>query len=281
MSFEGKGRWGAAVETCRYAQSKLAFRGPKRSLKNEYLAFLGGTETYGKFVDRPFPQVLEEETGVSCVNLGWPNAGIEVMLHDPGLARIASGAALAVVQVPCAVNQSNRFYKVHPRRNDRFVKAEAPLRELFPEVDFTEFSFTRHLLAHLRKCSAERFGDVHRALSEAWILGMRRLISEIRSPVALLWFSDRRPEQHCDDVDLRFDPALVSREMLMALERDVAGLGEVNVGGAWRSHDADAILAEGALSRLDRQVMRELPGQGAHEEVAEALIPLLARELDP
>lgn len=279
MSFEGKGRLGAAVETCRYAQSKLAFRGPKRNLVTEYVAFLGGTETYGKFVDRPFAQEIEEATGVTCVNLGLANAGIDVLLGDPGLTRIAAGAAMAVVQVPCAANLSNRYYKVHPRRNDRFVKAEPPLQEMFAEVDFTEFSFTRHMLMHLRQTSPERFADVRRALASAWVQGMRRLIAEIRAPVVLLWFSDRPPEQNADAVEARFEPVLVDREMLDAVGRDLTALVEVETGAAsrWEAEEAHAP----DLQLHDSAILRDLPDQGAHEAAAEALIPVLARFLDP
>ncbi len=39
---------------CRYGASKLLFRGPRRRLQGDYVAFLGGTETYGKFIETPF-----------------------------------------------------------------------------------------------------------------------------------------------------------------------------------------------------------------------------------
>jgi uncharacterized protein DUF6473 len=48
---------------CRYGNSKLLFRGPKRSLDEPYIAFIGGTETYGKFLAKPFPVLVEEEFG--------------------------------------------------------------------------------------------------------------------------------------------------------------------------------------------------------------------------
>ncbi len=289
MSGQGKGRGGAGVETCNYAPSRQAFRGPKRNLATEYVAFLGGTETYGKFVERPFPQELEALTGVCCVNLGLPNAGIEVMLGDPGLARIASGAAMAVVQVPCAANRSNRFYKVHPRRNDRFVKAEPALQALFEDVDFTEFSFTRHMLMHLRALSPERFETLRRGLAEAWIDGMRRLIAEIRRPVALLWFSDRSPGAQADGVEPRCEPVLVDARMLAALEGHVAGMVEVRITAPDPQGAAAAPAARGdgdtppqqGPARPGQESLRSLPGQAAHAAAAEALVPLLAQVLDP
>ena len=40
-------------EHCRYGQSRISFRGPKKNLKGRFIAFLGGSETYGKFVRKP------------------------------------------------------------------------------------------------------------------------------------------------------------------------------------------------------------------------------------
>lgn len=235
MAFHSLGQFGPVYETCRYGGSKLSFRGPRRDLRTDYIAFIGGTETYGKFVETPFPQILEAETGLTCVNLGWPNAGIDVLLNDPGPARIAAGAQLCVLQVPCAANLSNRFYRVHARRNDRFLEASEALRRLFPEVDFTEFSFTRHMLIRLRALSPERFALVQEELAAVWVAGMQRLVGAIGGSVVLFWFSDRRPEVHCDDPDVSHEPALVSRAMLDALKGRVAALVELDTSGIGRA----------------------------------------------
>lgn len=281
MSFHGKCRWKAGPEACRYGASKLAFRGPKRSLTNEYVAFVGGTETYGKFVGRPFAERIEAATGVACVNLGQPNAGIDVMLGDPGLTRIAAGAACVVLQVPCAANLSNTFYKVHSRRNDRFLGAEPALRDLFGDVDFTEFSFTRHMLMHLHAVSHERFEEVRVGLAQAWMDGMHRLIAETRAPVILLWFSERTPEVHAGEVEPRCEPVLVSRDMLEALRRHVVSIVEVGSGSWGAANVGFHPPYAGERSVQAGQVQRALPGQAAHDAVAEALIPVLAQVLDP
>ncbi len=60
---------------CQYGASKLLFRGPRRKLRGDFVAFLGGTETYGKFIEAPFPMLLEYETGLKSVNLGCANVG--------------------------------------------------------------------------------------------------------------------------------------------------------------------------------------------------------------
>lgn len=276
MAFEETGRLRAREETCQYQGSRLLFRGPKRSLSTEYIAFLGGTETYGKFVARPFPDRVEELTGATCVNLGWPNAGIDVLLNDRGLMRMAGAARLTVLQVPNAANMTTRFYTVHPRRNDRFLKARAPLRTLYPEIDFTDFSFTRHMLATLKAHSLDRFAVLHQELAQVWIAGMCRLIDEIGGPVILLWFSDRTPDRLCDAPEMDYEPALVSRGMFEAVTKAAAGVVRVPRGAQIKAE----ALVDRLFLQIDAPAVRDLPDQGAHDAAAEALLPLIAQHME-
>ena len=131
---------------CRYGRSKLLFRGPLRKTSSPYVVFVGGTQTFGRYVETPFPALVELSSGVPCINFGLQNAGLDVFLHDADVMKIAAGAHVTVVQVLGAHNMSNRYYSVHPRRNDRFIAPSKLLCSIYPEVDFAEFHFTRHLL---------------------------------------------------------------------------------------------------------------------------------------
>jgi hypothetical protein len=82
-----------------------------------------------------------------------------------------------VLQIPGAQNLSNRLYTVHPRRNDRFLRASGILRTIYRDVDFTEFHFTRHMLDHLRCLSEDRFDIVRNELRVAWMARMQRVLS--------------------------------------------------------------------------------------------------------
>lgn len=279
MAIDMSGRSAVARETCRYQDSRLLFRGPKRHLGTRYIAFLGGTETYGKFVEHPFPDIIEAKIGLTCVNLGWPNAGVDVLQRDPGLVRMAAGAALTVLQVPCAANLSNRYYTVHPRRNDRFVKATDPLRALYPEVDFTEFHFTRHMLCHLHALCPQRFARVHAELAQCWSDGMRRVIEAIETPVLLFWFSARKPEKNSNDPDAVFEPALVSRGMLDTLQDISAGLVECEFRLPEKG-DTLVHLCPSSVSQAPHAA-RELPDYGAHTKAAGALLPFVTKLLSP
>lgn len=267
------------IDKCQYGQSKLVFRGPKRSLGDDYIAFLGGSETYGRNVQQPFPEVIEQKLGVTCVNLGWPNAGIEVLLNDPALIKIASGAVATVLQVPGAVNLNTRYYKVHPRRNDRFIEAHQDLRDLFPTVDFTEFSFTRHMLSTLKQVSPVDFLHVQAELAAVWTDGMRRLIRAIGTPVVLLWLADRKPNEIWDRPDHDGDPVMVSREMIEAVYGDANGYLECDsrtnvVGGVHKS------LATRLLDRVEDRMRPGRHLQSSHNATAEVIYPTLRTLVD-
>ena len=77
---------------CRYGNSRLMFRGPRRDLDAPYAVVLGGTEVYGKFVPRPFLDLLEERLGRPVVNLGCVNAGLDAFLNDADTLQVARGA---------------------------------------------------------------------------------------------------------------------------------------------------------------------------------------------
>ena len=117
---------------CRYGASKSLFRGPLRDLSRPYVAMLGGSPTFGKYVDHPYPALVERALGLPVANLGGLNAGPDFYLSDPGLMDVAAGAQLAVVQITGAEAVSNPFYSVHGRRNDRFLAATPALRPLTP-----------------------------------------------------------------------------------------------------------------------------------------------------
>ena len=272
MTYERLGPRPLDYRPVRYAGSRLVFRGPRRNLESGYVACMGGTETYGSFVERPWPALLEAGLGATCVNLGLPNAGPDVFACDLALGRMAQGARAVVLQLPCAMNLSNRFYRVHPRRNDRFLEAGAPLRDLYPDVDFTEFDFTRHLMRRLAAISPARFARLRAGVQEAWVARMTGLLRDMRPPVVLLWLANHAPGGGAGSADVGDDPAFVSRAMLDAIMPRATALVLAVISGVARAQGTLGMRF--ALMQAD--VAAALPGPLAHREVAEAVRPVLA-----
>lgn len=67
-----------------------------------YVAMLGGTQTFGKYVSAPYPALVEREMGQQVVNLGGLSARPDFYLEDQAALRVAAEARLAVVQIPGA-----------------------------------------------------------------------------------------------------------------------------------------------------------------------------------
>jgi len=258
---------------CRYADARIDFRGPERPLDLPYVAFLGGTETYGKFVPRPYPDLVEEQTGYAAVNLGCVNGGIDTYLSEPSLLDLASGAEAAILQVIGAHNLSNRFYRVHPRRNDRFLSASKLLSTAYPDVDFTDFAFTRHMLGSLRATSLSRFEPIVEELKHVWVARMIRLVERIETRTILLWVGAERPGAALEDAsDPRANPLFVTRGMVEQVARRTSAYIEVVAGAENRATGTRGM----AFTELEAPAAAVLPGPSVHEDIAKALRPALS-----
>lgn len=215
-------------QPCRYGTSRLLFRGPGRSLNGRHIAFVGGSETLGPSLSQAYPDLIEEQLGETCVNFGQRNGSIDVAMHDPLIGTACRDALLTVLSVTGAVNMSNRFYSVHPRRNDRFTKPSAALQSLYPEVDFAQICFTRHLVGKLHDVSPSRFERVREELQAAWTARMRTFIERIGPEIILAWFAPHPPptqeELASQGLQLMQEPTLVTLEMLTGLRPLVRNL---------------------------------------------------------
>jgi Domain of unknown function (DUF6473) len=243
--------------------------------KGRYVAVLGGSATFGKGVAEPYPALVQAATGIPVLNLGVQNCGPDVYLSDPEVLTLIVRAEAAVVQLTGVETLSNPFYKVHSRRNDRFLAATPALRALFPDVDFTEFHFTRHLLQTLAHVDADRFGVVARALKTTWVQRMQHLLVHLPLRRQLLWLSDGAPPDRVDRLRPGPGPLLVDAGMLASL-RPLAGDVLVAVPGPEAQSGASGDAADATWGGGPNA---GLPGSAAHRDVAAVLGPGLLAQL--
>lgn len=265
-------RYQAPTVHCRYGDSRLSFRGPRRRLDGDYLLFLGGNDTYGKFIETPYPALLENVLGLDCINMGCVNAGVDAYMKDRSVIETAQGAQAVVLQVMGANNLSNRFYTVHPRRNDRFLKASSVLQALYPEIDFADYNFTRHLLSDLEALDRDRFAVVVDELRTAWAARMRSLISEIHVPVLLFWFSRVHPARSHDPK--RPDPLFITQDMLDDLRGSASGV--INLCPL-DNHGARTSAVP--LDQAETAAAAQMLGEAAHRQALAVLTGPLRRVL--
>lgn len=265
MTYGVTGLRGLNYDICAYDGSRLKFRGPKCDLSSPYVAFLGTTETFGKFVAQPFPTLLTKHLPAAPVNLGMINCGVDAYLNDPAVLDVARQADLRVVQVIGALNLSNHYFKVHPRRNDRFVCARTALKRLFPEVDFTEFHFTKAMLAALSHRSDERYKMVCDELQKIWLARMTVLMKLLGERTVLLWFAGNIPP--IDAIADLGDPMLIDADMIERMRALSSAYVEIVPDPLAIERDREDMLRTLVSQSAAKQVM----GPCAHVQAAQAL----------
>lgn len=267
MAYERRGKRVLNYQMCRYGTSKHLFRGPRKKLTVPYVAAFGGTETFGTYVEHPYPELLQLGLGTQVVNFGCQNAGVDAFLHDHGLLMLGHRARVVVLQVPGAHNMSNRFYSVHPRRNDRFLRSSNLLKELYSEVDFTRFGFTQHLLTALHAVSADRFTPVVDELRTAWVARMKLLIAKLDCDIVLLWLADHGIDDGATQGVTGSDPLFVDREMMQAIAPFVSETVEVAI----TRQDKEAGRQGLIYGDMEEPATREVLGIVAHQKASRAL----------
>ena len=250
-------------QLCSYDGCRLNFRGPAPVLTEPYIAVLGGTEVFGRFIQHPFTELMQEWTGMQVANLGVAQAGLSLFSEEPWLLDAGSRADVTVLQVLGAQNMSNRLYSVHSRRNDRFLGVSPELREMYPDVDFSQINFTGHLLETLSKDEVA-FAKLVQELKWAWVQRMRRVLAMIQGDVILLWMSDHSP----DEIGTQLhgaEPLFVDREMINELSDEIAGFVEVVTDRAAPD------LQGKVISEDEAEAARCMPGPQDHLRAAEAV----------
>lgn len=263
MSYQAINAGLPADNMCNYGRSKLRFRGPKRALSSPYLACLGGEETFGRFVDTPFPAALECRLDRRCINLGSLFSGGEALTQDADLLEIANRSEICVLQVPGLLGQSNRFYRVHPRRNDRVIAPTQDLVALYPEEDFTEIHFVRHLMARLREHSDDRFAEIVQELRRVWLDNFVTFLKRVDSPVVLLALNVDEGKQG----SISDNPISIGLTLTEALRPYCAAIITLNVQVSGVSDELEDML----FGTLQQPIAEHVIGPATHRKIADRL----------
>jgi hypothetical protein len=256
----------------RHGRSKAQFRGPKPDLTRTYLCAIGANETYGKFVPRPWPTLLQARLGVPVANFGVMNAGVDFYLRDPSVLLACQGARATVVAVTGAQNVSNRFYTVHPRRNDRFVAPSRMLQTLFREVEFGDIHFTRHLLQVLAAADAVKFAIVADEIKTAWVARMKTLLEQLEGRTILFWMAAQvPPDRGAEMSHAGPDPLFIDQAMLDELSPLATRVVECVTTPFAGPEAMEGMIVGGD----DTAAAERVPGPRAHTVAADVLEPVL------
>ena len=145
---------------------------------------------------------------------------------------------------------------------------------IYPEVDFADVCFTRHLLSRLWEVAPDRFAILREELQMAWLARMRSFLDAVGPRVVLLWFSPHLPSDapwEGRESPLARDPLFVTRRMIDALRPKVRGIAMVQPTA--RAH---ARRDEGLIhAPQERGAAASALGPAAHREAAAALVGMI------
>ena len=254
----------------RFGRARQRFRGPAPDLNMPYIAFIGGSEVYGKFVRDPFPARIASDLNITCANWGTPGAGPSFFLKDPVVLEACSRAQACVISVMGAVSMSNRLYSVFKRRNSRIRSVSESLRALFPQLDLDAFRFVHNMLTRMQREDPQNFKLIEIELRQAWVARMRELLDDIETARVLVWMSTRTPDEdaYAEGRDsILTPPAFVTREML----EEVAPMADLVVEYV-ASEEVAGDTDDGRVFNEEYDPMAALlPGETMHRQVADLL----------
>jgi hypothetical protein len=254
------------------------FRGPPVQSR-EYIACVGASQTFGRFVQMPFPRLISYALRIDTLNLGRGGAGPEFPLENPALMEHINGSRIVIVQVFSGRSQSNSLF--------RMAGQTMCGTNLANGSECSADQFYTWLLTQDTKLAQEIVAETR----EKYASAMTRLLDAIVPPTILFWFSTRSPDyEECMELPLtrlfgEF-PQLINRAIVERLKGHTSlyveciskrGLPQLVPG-----QHSGASAQDSSSTSQKRIVTRNLyyPSPEMHEDAAAALIPACQMLLD-
>ncbi len=210
----------------------LWFRGPAISSldMSDYIVCIGAAQTFGCFCEKPFPILLQETLNIPVLNLGYGGAGPYFYLKHSKLLRYLNQAKLVIVQVMSGRSENNSMFEsggleLLTRRNDGVkIGSNEAYSQALNGLKFLPPSMADKWLP--RKI-ARVFGrmETKKIVMETrqnWMQNYKTLLSQIKTPKLLFWFSKRQPQykDRYSSVNSLFNefPQLVNLSMIQQIQ---------------------------------------------------------------
>jgi hypothetical protein len=156
------------------------FRGPPVS-SDVYVACLGGAQTFGRFVQTPFPRLISHSLRIETLNLGRGGVGPSFYLSNPRLLEYTNRARMVIFQVLSGRSQSNSLFRITGNGMRGMNLANG--REMSAPEFYTWLMARDSQLARM----------IVEETRENYLSAMMQLLDAITPPKILLWFSVRGP----------------------------------------------------------------------------------------
>lgn len=172
----------------------VPFRGPAldpfAADAGSFFSCIGAAQTFGCYVERPYPELLAEEIGLKSLNLGTGGVGPGFYLEYPRLIEAMNRGRFVVFQCMSARQEANSRFAADG--HIEFVRERSTGERVTSSVAWMRA--VEEGLEH-----AERYIVETRA---SWIANATRLIDLLEVPVIFFWFSRRGQDYAIDRVQI-------------------------------------------------------------------------------
>ena len=169
----------------------LALRGAESNYTNysRYISYIGAAQTFGRYCQHPFPNLIGSKLKIGTLNFGRGGAGPTYFLNQPHILDYVNRSELVVVQVMSARSISNSVFEsklggsMGCRLPDRKkMRSDEVFRKLFNGQDS-------------RGKNYEFMSNLIRETRQNYLNATLDLLKLITVPKILLWFSVRTPDE--------------------------------------------------------------------------------------
>ena len=255
----------------------LDIRGPMSDVNpGHYFTALGAAQTFGRFVERTYPRMISEATGIPHLNLGVSGAGPTFFTDRPELMDYINKSQFVIVQMMSGRSVSNSKFDV--QTNQGLVK---PAGKPGAKWQFAEDAYIE-VVKHAEPEELVRFRAEIRA---RYIAEMSLLLKRISVPKILLYWSARQPDYQSGFKDITEYwggfPHFVDAQSIEALKPLADDYAEVagapGLPQQLRNRNTREPVVVWPEDRFPNVVRRDCnyyyPSPEMHEEVAAAVLP--------
>ena len=165
----------------------LELRGPKLD-NSKYIAYIGASQTFGRYCQEPYPNILGKRLNMGTLNFGIGGKGPTYFLRNKTILEAVNRAELVIIQVLSGRSIDNSVFE----SRDGGMEGIRLIDGKKMRVDYV---FSQLISGKdKRGLSREFMENLVKETRENYVTATIELLRAIQPPKVLLWLSTRTPE---------------------------------------------------------------------------------------
>jgi hypothetical protein len=169
----------------------FALRGPRRwTGSRPYFVFVGAAQTFGRFAQNPYPELVSSWMGMEHINFGFAGAGPELFLRHKPLLEQINQSSICFLQVMSGRSVSTKLLTAVGNGGSlQFNQGPLAGKTMVAHDAYHEL-----LKSYPREQVVEQVNEAR----IQWVKAYEQLIAEIRVPIVLVRISSAPPPKSDD-----------------------------------------------------------------------------------